>query len=91
MGDSVYQSGMCLNCYKEYLENTGGQTEGHNPPAYTRGLIKAAKASEVSDTLNSRPDTSTVLLLLLVTLTSNPVELETLPVDAQQQADLGIG
>ena len=50
MGDSVYSSGMCLNCYKEYLENTGGQAEGHNPPAYTRGLIKAAKAPEVGDT-----------------------------------------
>jgi len=41
MGAVVYSSGMCMDCYKEYLENAGGQLQGHNPPAYTRGLLKA--------------------------------------------------
>ena len=43
MGAVIYSSGMCVDCYKEYLENTGGQLQGHNPPAYTQGLIKASK------------------------------------------------
>jgi hypothetical protein len=30
-----------MDCYKEYLENAGGQLQGQNPPAYTRGLLKA--------------------------------------------------
>ncbi|KAL0050009.1 hypothetical protein WJX82_002680 [Trebouxia sp. C0006] len=41
MGAVVYSSGMCMDCYKEYLENAGGQLQGQNPPAYTRGLLKA--------------------------------------------------
>ena len=47
MGAVVYSSSMCLECYREYLENAGGQLQGHNPPAYTRGLIKAGKQSQV--------------------------------------------
>ena len=43
MGAVIYSSGMCVDCYKEYLENAGGQLQGHNPPAYTQGLIKASK------------------------------------------------
>ena len=43
MGSVIYSSGMCVECYKEYLENAGGQLQGHNPPAYTQGLIKASK------------------------------------------------
>ena len=47
LGGTVYRSGMCLLCYQEYLEVGGGQVQGHNPPAFTRGLIKTAKAAEV--------------------------------------------
>lgn len=47
MGAPLFQSGMCFECYKQYIENTGGQAQGHNPPAYTQGLIKQAKASQV--------------------------------------------
>lgn len=46
MGAVIYSSGMCVDCYKEYLENAGGQLQGHNPPAYTQGLIKASKQQQ---------------------------------------------
>ena len=46
MGAVIYSSGMCVDCYKEYLENAGGQLQGHNPPAYTKGLIKASKSQQ---------------------------------------------
>ena len=54
MGAVVYSSGMCMDCYKEYLENSGGQQQGHNPPAYTRGLLKA---KQVHHTLLDSPTT----------------------------------
>lgn len=55
MGAVIYSSGMCVDCYKEYLENAGGQLQGHNPPAYTRGLIKASKQQVSSIPLATPP------------------------------------
>ena len=57
MGAAAYSSGMCLDCYKEYLENAGGQLAGHNPPAYTMGLIKASKAQVQHTQTPRRNDT----------------------------------
>ena len=52
MGAVIYSSGMCVDCYKEYLENAGGQLQGHNPPAYTQGLIKASKQQVLFSLMN---------------------------------------
>ncbi len=37
-----------MDCYKEYLENAGGQLQGQNPPAYTRGLLKAKQVTQIT-------------------------------------------
>ncbi|KAL3163023.1 hypothetical protein ABBQ32_009450 [Trebouxia sp. C0010 RCD-2024] len=63
MGAVIYSSGMCVDCYKEYLENAGGQLQGHNPPAYTQGLIKASKSQQQREAEEEEEDEQEVLAL----------------------------